>query len=68
MPIRALKSSPGLPPQESHDVAETVQRMLAEIRQGGADVARRYAQKLDGWDGPIEVAPETIAAATDQRP
>lgn len=68
MPIRALKASPGLPPQESHDVAETAQRMLAEIRQGGADVARGYAQKLDGWDGPIEVAPETIAAAADQVP
>ena len=45
-----------------------VQRMLAEIEQGGEDIARRYGQDLDKYDGEIVVSADAIAAASSQVP
>ena len=45
------------------DIQSTVQSMLDELEKGGEEVARRFARKLDGWDGDILVGPETLEAA-----
>ena len=58
MTIRQLKTALGLPPQSAQDTADTVQIMLARIRDGGEDVAQDYARGLDGWQGDIVVPPE----------
>jgi sulfopropanediol 3-dehydrogenase len=48
------------------DVQDTVQRMLREIEQGGAEVARDYARKLDRWDGEIVVGRQQMEAAASR--
>ncbi len=42
---------------------ETVRAMLAEIRAGGEDRVRQYAQQLDGWHGEIVLTREQLDAA-----
>lgn len=53
------------PPRKESDAATvaTVQRMLADIADGGEETVRRYARELDGWDGEIVVGEETFAEA-----
>lgn len=63
MPPRLIKSAPGLPPETSAGIADTVQIMLARIKMGGDEAARAYAERLDGWTGPVVVPPEEAAAA-----
>jgi sulfopropanediol 3-dehydrogenase len=45
------------------EVRAVVERMLAEIREGGEAAARRFAHTLDQWDGDIVVGPEARHAA-----
>ncbi|EPX85429.1 histidinol dehydrogenase [Salipiger mucosus] len=66
MSVTSLKSAPGLPAQGVADCADTVQIMLARLRRERESAARDYAARLDGWDGPFEIAPETLAAAHRQ--
>jgi len=68
MPLTYLKTAPGEPPQASADIADTVQVMLARLRAGGAQVALEYARDLDGWDGPVTLSAERIAAASARVP
>jgi sulfopropanediol 3-dehydrogenase len=63
MTIRQLKTALGLPPQSAQDTADTVQIMLARIRDGGEDVAQDYARRLDGWQCDIVVPPDVMARA-----
>jgi sulfopropanediol 3-dehydrogenase len=55
MTIEYLKKAN--PPVEAIDnaTAETVQRMLSEIRREGCEAVARYARDLDGWRGDIVV-------------
>ncbi|MFC3613926.1 histidinol dehydrogenase [Lutimaribacter marinistellae] len=68
MPITHLKTAPGLPPQPEGDTADTVQIMLARLREGREQAARDYAARLDGWEGEIEVPQAVIEAAARQVP
>ena len=68
MPITPLKSAPGEAPQTAADVVDTVQIMLARLRQGGGQVALEYARTLDNWQGEITVSSDTIADAADKVP
>lgn len=68
MPPRLIKSAPGLPPAEEANVTDTVQIMLARLRQGGEDAALDYARRLDGWTGPVVVSAEEAARAGDALP
>ena len=63
MPIAYLKRAQ--PPVATHDTAtsDTVRVMLDAIAAGGEPVAQAYAAELDGWHGPVVVAPETFARA-----
>ncbi|WP_297778414.1 histidinol dehydrogenase [uncultured Roseovarius sp.] len=68
MSITPLKTAPGEPPQTAHDVADTVQIMLARLRTGGAQVALEYARHLDGWPGAITVTRAEIDGAIARVP
>jgi sulfopropanediol 3-dehydrogenase len=63
MPITYLKRAQ--PAVATHDTAttETVRTMLDAIAAGGEPVAQAYAAELDGWHGPVVVAPEAFARA-----
>jgi sulfopropanediol 3-dehydrogenase len=50
------------------NIADIVQIMLARLRVGGAEAARDYAQRLDGWAGDIIVSPDDIARASQSVP
>jgi sulfopropanediol 3-dehydrogenase len=56
MPVTYLKTAAPRPLAESTDLRDTVTRMLREIEAGGEDAVRAYAQKLDGWTGPIALS------------
>ena len=43
--------------------AEAVDRILRDVRERGDDALRDWAQRLDNYAGPLEVAPEYCAAA-----
>lgn len=68
MPYTYLKTAPGEPPQAVADIADTVQIMLARLREGGAQVALEYARDLDRWQGPITLSQSDIAAASTRVP
>ncbi len=63
MPIEYLKRAPALPPSHDTATADTVRTMLDAIAAGGEPVAQAYAAELDGWHGPVVVAPEAFARA-----
>ncbi|KZY30878.1 histidinol dehydrogenase [Roseovarius sp. HI0049] len=63
-----LKSAPGEQPQATAAISDTVREMLATLRTGGAEAARDYANRLDGWDGEIVVSPERIEQAIAETP
>jgi len=45
------------------DVSDTVRGMLSGIERGGDEEARRYATKLDRYEGELILTPEAIEAA-----
>jgi len=53
------------PPQQAIDTAtaDTVRKMLEEIKDGGEDAVRRYARDLDGYTGEIVLGEVAFAAA-----
>jgi sulfopropanediol 3-dehydrogenase len=63
MPTEYLKKAD--PPQQAIDTAtaETVQKMLAEMKSGGEEAVRRYARDLDGYSGKIVLGEADLAAA-----
>ncbi len=68
MPSEFLKSAPGLPPDQTGDVRDVVQIMLARLQAGGDTAACDYARTLDGWDGDIVVAQDQLAGVAAQVP
>ena len=65
---RRLKSAQPKAKRSDDAVRQTVERMLAEIAEGGDDAVRRYARELDKWDGPFKVARETVEAVSQRMP
>jgi histidinol dehydrogenase len=45
--------------------AEAVDRILRDVRERGDDALCDWAQRLDNYAGPLEIAPEHCAAALD---
>ncbi|WP_294620636.1 histidinol dehydrogenase [uncultured Roseovarius sp.] len=68
MPITPFKTAPGEAPQTAADIIDTVQIMLARLRQGGGQVALEYARTLDNWQGQVTVSSEAIAEAVAKVP
>ncbi|MBV6638055.1 MAG: histidinol dehydrogenase, partial [Mameliella sp.] len=65
---RLIKSAPGLPPASIAEISDTVQIMLARLKSGGEEVARDYAERLDGWTGEITVSPDELHQAARHVP
>ena len=42
--------------------------MLAEIREGGEEVCRSYAERLDNYTGPVVLSDEDIEEQTKDIP
>jgi len=61
--------SPPAPPRTGDQtttdpaVVDAVRELLATLRDGGDAEARALAKRFDGWDGPVLVDAETVAAA-----
>ena len=68
MAIEYLKRATKTSATGEDETRRIVAYMLDEIEQGGEDVARAYGEKLDGWDGDIEVGSDQIEAAARQVP
>ena len=63
MPIEYLKRAQPPAPAQDTDTVATVRSMLDAILAGGAPVAQAYAAELDGWNGPVVVAPDAFTKA-----
>lgn len=63
MSIETLKRADKRPATGEEETRRTVASLLEEIERGGEPTALECARRLDGWEGPIVVAPEAIAAA-----
>lgn len=63
MPVTYLKQAH--PPTQKIDTAtaETVRRMLDDIKANGEDAVRRYARELDGYTGEIVLGEADFAQA-----
>ncbi len=49
------------------ETAQTVSRMLEELRRRGLDAVRDYSRKFDRWDPPsFELTPAQIAGAVSR--
>ncbi|MFZ7093913.1 histidinol dehydrogenase [Primorskyibacter sp. 2E233] len=59
-----LKSAQGLAPSAEADIRDTVQIMLAQLRDGREASALDYASRLDRWEGPVIVGADEIARAS----
>ena len=63
MPITYLKKATKTAATGEDETRKIVADMLAEIEEGGEDVARAYGEKLDNFTGNIVVTPEEVEAA-----
>jgi sulfopropanediol 3-dehydrogenase len=54
------------PPQAAIDVAtaETVQRLLSDIKANGREAVERYARDFDGWHGPVVITDSDFEKAS----
>ncbi len=68
MSITYLKRAVKTAETEAGNAQTVVTEMLTAIEAGGERTVREYAQKLDGWIGPIVVSPEEIDRCTSQVP
>lgn len=68
MPIRMLKTAPGLPPAPQDDAGALVGAMLARIRSEGPAAIEGYARDLDRWQGGIVVSDADVARAVARVP
>ena len=66
MAIEYLKRATKTSATGEDETRRIVADMLDKIEQGGEDVAQAYGEKLDGWDGDIEVGSDQIEAAARQ--
>src|SRR5580704_5531213 len=60
MPIEYLKRAAKTAETDEENARAVVADMLAAIAAGGERAVRDYAEKLDGWSGPIVVSPEEV--------
>lgn len=63
-----LKRAEPRPPAENADLRDAVAIILSRIEQEGEAAARHYADKFDGWDGPLVLEAEARAAACARVP
>jgi sulfopropanediol 3-dehydrogenase len=68
MPTEYLKRASKNAHSGEHDVRDTVEKMLQEIRKGGESVVQHYARELDQWTGDIALSDEARQAASDALP
>ena len=54
--------------EDDKETQEIVRRMLKEIKEGGEEVARGYAEKLDNYKGSILLTEAEIAAQIQEIP
>ncbi len=63
MKVEYLKKAAKTPATDEGRTREIVIEMLDRIRSGGEAAVQSYAEKLDGWTGPIMVDQDQIDAA-----
>ena len=68
MTVTWLKRGTPSAPDARPDLARAVRDILDRIGTEGDAAVRRLARDLDGWDGPLIVPPEAVAAAEAQVP
>ncbi len=68
MTIEYLKRATKTPATGEEETRNIVAGMLAEIERDGEAAARAYGERLDGWDGDIEVGSDEVEAAARQVP
>jgi sulfopropanediol 3-dehydrogenase len=68
MSLQYLKKAARTPEAESNHARKVVTEMLCEIEKRGEAAVREYAEKLDGWKGEIQVAPEELERRTRDVP
>src|SRR5438105_3711185 len=60
MAIRYLKRATKSPDSETGTARKVAEEMLAQIERNGERAVREYAEKLDGWTGPILLSEEEV--------
>jgi len=68
MAVEYLKRATKTSATGEEETRKIVADMLFKIEQGGEDVASAYGQKLDAWDGDIDVGSDKIEMAARQVP
>ena len=68
MSVQFLKKGREAAAIAEDELRARVTAMLARLRSGGDAAALDYARELDGWDGPVLVTEEEIAAAAAALP
>ncbi len=68
MSVQFLKKGRDAAAMAEDELRARVAAMLARLRAGGDAAALDYARELDGWDGPVIVTEEEIAAAAGTLP
>ncbi|PQV58564.1 sulfopropanediol 3-dehydrogenase [Defluviimonas denitrificans] len=68
MSVQFLKKGREAAAMAEDELRARVAAMLARLRAGGDAAALDYARALDGWDGPVLVTEEEIAAAAKALP
>ena len=68
MSVQFLKKGRDAAAMAEDELRARVTAMLARLRSGGDAAALDYARELDGWDGPVLVTEEEIAAAAKALP
>ena len=68
MSVQFLKKGREAAAMAEDELRARVTAMLARLRSGGDAAALDYARELDGWDGPVLVTEEEIAAAAAALP
>jgi len=64
MTAQYLKQALPIPAALDLDTADTVTRVLAEIRSEGRTAVERLARDLDGWNGPVVLGEADFAKAS----
>ncbi len=68
MAVTYLKTALPRPDAENSDIRDIVAIMLSNIEREGEDAVRRYAGKLDGWNGDFVLSDEERQAACARVP
>lgn len=63
MAVTFLKSARPTAAQAQADTTDAVRILLAQVAQDGEAAVRDLSRRLDGWDGPVTVDPDTLHRA-----